>query len=190
MKRYSLLAASLLVMIFAFQGCRGPEGEPGPQGPEGPAGQPGAELLPAVVEIEPVSFTAANNYEVFFALPDELAGYESDVVLVYLLVGTDEVDNNQVDIWRALPWVEPAGSGFFQYGFDYTQLDVRFFLNGNVDLSTLDDTWTQNQIFRVVVLPTERLARKAHVNYESYEEVVKAYGIDESKIIKARPGTR
>lgn len=187
MRRYSLLSALLLAVIFVFQGCRGPEGLPGPQGPEGPRGADGAELLPAVIELQPVSFNAANEYQVYFDLPDDLAGHEADVVLVYLLYNTETINGTTVDVWRALPLVEPAGTGFFQYGFDYTMFDVRLFLNGTVNLSTIDNSWTQNQVFRVVVLPTERLARKADIDLTNYEEVVKAYGIDESKIKTVSP---
>lgn len=178
MRKYSFLTAILLGLTFAFQSCRGPEGLPGPEGPQGPAG---AELLPVVFDVE-ADFTAAGNYRASIGMPDELEVLESDIVLVYLAYDAATVNGNQAIVWRALPQVIPAGEGFFQYNYDYTQYDVEFFLDGNIDLSTLDNTWTQDQLFRVAVLPADKLARKAAVDLTNYEEVVKAYGIDESKI--------
>ncbi len=182
MKRYSLLAASLLALIFAFQGCKGPEGVPGPQGPEGPAGP---ETLPVVFEVE-ANFTEAGKYRQSYNMPDNLKVYETDMVLVYWLYDVVTVNGKQADVWRALPQVipVPASNGFFQYNFDFTQFDLELFLDGTVNLSTLDNSWTQKQIFRVVVLPAVEngKARKAAVDLNNYEEVVKAYGIDEAKI--------
>lgn len=180
MKRYSLLAASLLALIFAFQGCRGPEGLPGPEGPQG---ADGAELLPVVFQVSS-NFTAAGNYRSSYTFTNDFEVYESDVVLVYLAYDVTTVSGKETIIWRALPQVIPAGNGFFQYNYDYTQYDVEFFLDGNIDLSTLDNSWTQNQLFRVAILPAEALARKAAVDLNNYDEVVRAYGIDESKIVK------
>jgi len=179
MRRYTLLSTLLALTVFLFQSCRGPEGVPGPQGPEGP---PGAELLPAVIDVGPINFNAGNNYEAFWDIDADLAGYESDIVLVYLHYSTE----NNVKIYRSLPLVVNHGTGFFQFGFDYTMYDVRFFLAGNVDLSTVSNSWTQNNIFRVVILPAENLTRKAHVDLTNYEEVVKAFNIDESKIKTVR----
>jgi len=34
---------------------------------------------------------------------------------------------------------------------------VSFFLDGTTDLDNLDDAWTQNQIFRVVVVPADNV---------------------------------
>ena len=43
------------------------------------------------------------------------------------------------------------------YNFDFTQNDVRFFLDGTTDFSTLDNVWTQDQVFRVVVVPADNV---------------------------------
>ncbi|MFT4612280.1 MAG: hypothetical protein ACI9OT_001663, partial [Gammaproteobacteria bacterium] len=47
--------------------------------------------------------------------------------------------------------------GVLVYNFDFTQQDVRFFLDGTVDLNSLDSVWTQNQAFRVVVIPADNV---------------------------------
>ncbi len=184
MKRYSLLlATSLLALVFAFQGCKGPEGIPGPQGPEGPQGPAGPEILPVVFDVE-ANFTEAGQYRQAYNMPSNLDVYDTDIVLVYWLYDIVSVDGKQANLWRALPQIVPVPdvNGFFQYNFDFTQYDLELFMNGTVDLSTLDDSWTQKQIFRVAVLPAEPAVRKTAVDLNNYEEMVKAYGIDESKI--------
>ncbi len=136
-----------------------------------------------VFEVE-ANFTAAGNYRQAYNMPANLEVFDTDVVLVYWLYDVVTVNGQQADLWRALPQVVPVPdvNGFFQYNFDFTIHDVELFLNGTVNLATLDNSWTQKQIFRVVVLPAEALARKAAVDFKNYDEVVKAYDIDESKI--------
>lgn len=180
MRRYSLLSALLLAFVFVFQSCRGPEGLPGPQGPEGPAG---AELLPVVFNVS-ANFSESNQFRNSYNFSDDVETLESDVVLVYLAYDEVQVNGVATIVWRALPQVIPVPeiNGFFQYNYDYTMYDVEFFMDGTVDLTTLDGSWTQNQLFRVVVLPADALARKAAVDLNDYQAVVNAYGIDETKI--------
>ena len=59
------------------------------------------------------------------------------------------------------------------------------FMDGNVNLGSLATDWTRNFEFRVVVIPSDPLKRaNAEVDLNNYEEVVKAYNIDESKVKK------
>lgn len=181
MKRFALLSALILGVAFVFQSCRGPEGLPGPQGPEGPAGP---EILPAVFDVS-ATFTAANQYRQSITMPSKLEVYDTDVVMVYLNYDVTTIGGKEAKIWRALPLVVPVNTGFFQYNFDFTQYDVEFFLEGTIDLTTLDNTWTKDQLFRVVVIPADKAPeRKAAVDLSNYDEVAKAYGIDEAKVVK------
>lgn len=191
MRKYNLLAASLMaLLLFAFQACKGPEGAPGPEGPQGPQGPQGPEgptILPAVFDVDNADFIASGNYRVSVNMPSNLEIYPSDVVLVYLAWEVVNIGGNDAVVWRPLPQVVPSGSGFFQYNYDYTMYDVEIFMDGTIDLATLDDSWTQDQIFRIVVVPADFLnARLAPVDYNNYEEVVKAFGIDESKVTKIK----
>ena len=43
------------------------------------------------------------------------------------------------------------------YNYDFTQADVRFFLDGTTNFLTLGPEWTQNQVFRVVVVPADNV---------------------------------
>ncbi len=61
------------------------------------------------------------------------------------------------------------------YNYDFTQNDVRFFLEGS-DLDGLGSEWTQAQVFRVVVLPTLNAGR---VDLSDLDAVMEMYGITE-----------
>jgi hypothetical protein len=123
----------------------------GPQGPPGFDGLDGEIIASSAFEIE-VDFNDANNYEFI-----EAYGFEvlpSDVTLVYILW---ETDNGQ-DIWRLLPQtVYLNDDSTLVYNFDFTQSDVRFFLDGTTDFDALDNVWTQDQVFRVVVVPADNI---------------------------------
>ena len=142
-----------LFTVFAllFIACEGPQGPPGFDGLDGLDGLDGTIIASSAFEIE-IDFNDANNYEFI-----EAYGFEalpSDVTLVYILW---ETDNGQ-DIWRLMPQTTYLNDdSTLVYNFDFTQDDVRFFLDGTADFSTLDDVWTQDQVFRVVVVPADNV---------------------------------
>jgi hypothetical protein len=127
------------------------EGDPGPQGPPGFDGQDGEIIAASAFEII-VDFNSTNNFE--YIEPYGFNVLPSDVTLVYIL--WDTIGGQ--DIWRLMPQTV-----FFDddtnlvYNFDFTQEDVRFFLDGTTDFNTLDTIWTQNQVFRVVVVPADNV---------------------------------
>ncbi len=65
--------------------------------------------------------------------------------------------------------------GVLTYNFDFTQTDVRFFLDGTIDFGILDASYTQNQVFRVVVVPADNVGR---LDYRDLSIVMDAYGIE------------
>lgn len=142
-----------LFTVFAllFIACEGPQGPPGFDGLDGLDGLDGTIIASSAFEIE-IDFNADNNYEYI-----EAYGFEvlpSDVTLVYILW---ETDNGQ-DIWRLMAQTTYLNDdSTLVYNFDFTQDDVRFFLDGTADFSTLDDVWTQDQVFRVVVVPADNV---------------------------------
>lgn len=134
---YLILAfASLFIMS-----CEGDQGPPGPSG---------GLLVSSAFEIE-IDFNAGNNYSDIEAYGFNV--YPSDVTLVYIL--WDTIDGE--DIWRLLSQTVEFEDGTLVYNYDFTQTDVSFFLDGTTDLDNLDDAWTQNQIFRVVVVPADNV---------------------------------
>ena len=155
-----------LVSVFALllTAC---EGEQGPPGFDGLDGLDGEIIASSAFEIE-VDFNTANNFEYiesygFNVLP-------SDVTLVYILWDTI----NGQDIWRLMPQTITFDDGSLVYNFDFTQEDVRFFLDGTVDFNTLDDVWTQDQVFRVVVVPADNIGG---INLSNIDAVLSANNI-------------
>lgn len=145
MKRlFSLFTLFTLI----FTACEGPQGPPGFDGLDGLDGEIIASSAFEIV----IDFNTANDFEYiesygFTVLP-------SDVTLVYILWDTI----NGQDIWRLMPQtVYFDDDTNLVYNFDFTQDDVRFFLDGTTNFNTLDDVWTQDQVFRVVVVPADNV---------------------------------
>ncbi len=140
----------------------GPVGPQGPEGPPGPVGQ--------AFEVEG-SFSEGNDYTQIFEFPGNVEVLQSDIVAVYLLWDVDENTGN--DIWQPLPVSVFFNDGELQYAFDHTVADVKLFLTGDTDLSTVGDEYTQNQIFRVAVLPVDYVQGK-NIDMSNMEEVMGA----------------
>lgn len=119
-------------------------------GDRGPQGEPGINILGQVFEVT-VDFTPGNNYSRLIQFPSNVEVFESDAVLVYLL---EDVING-TDVWSQLPQTFFVDQGTLVYNFDHTFLDVRLFLDGNFDLNTLGSAFTDDQTFRIAVVPSE-----------------------------------
>ena len=159
-----ILTSILLFTALVFTGC---QGDPGPPGPPGIDGADGGIIVSSAYEIQ-IDFDSGNNYE--YIEPYGFDVYPYDVVLVYILW---ETDNGQ-DIWRQLPQTVNFDDGDLVYNFDFTQDDVRFFLDGTTDFGLLDSSWTQGQVFRVVVVPADNVDG---IDTSNLSEVMKAANI-------------
>ncbi|MBV7270508.1 hypothetical protein [Winogradskyella luteola] len=143
------------------------EGDPGPQGPPGFDGRDGI-AIPAAFEIQ-LDFTAP-NYD--FIEPYGFEVLPTDVTLVYI---SWDIDNGQ-DVWRLVPQTVIFDDGNdLVYNYDFTQTDVRFFLEGS-NLDILGPEWTQAQVFRVVVVPADNIGR---LDLSDLDAVMNMYGIEE-----------
>lgn len=147
MKRIIFLMSALALVLTA---CTGDTGPPGPPGFNGLDGLDGGLIVSGAFEIE-LDFTDENNYS--FIEPYGFEVFPSDVTLVYI---EWDVDNGE-SIWRLLPQTVYFDEGILTYNFDFTQQDVRFFLDGTIDFSLLGTEWTDNQAFRVVVVPADNV---------------------------------
>ncbi|MFD2588244.1 collagen-like protein [Croceitalea marina] len=157
MQKIKLLLGSLAVIFF--MSCEGPQGPPGfdgLNGLNGLDGQDGVNILGKVVEVQG-TFSAANDYTISYEFPDTIEVFESDVVLVYLLF--EQVDDpnggDPIDVWRLLPQTRILDQGLLQYNYDHTFFDVNIFLESDFDLTTLPAGDTDDQIFRIAVVPAE-----------------------------------
>lgn len=161
MKRILLMLA--IVGTFAFQGCTVKD-------------QTQVNNLAEVFEVT-TSFSAANSYSRIITLNPPI--YSSDMVLVYRLF---DVVNGE-DVWRTLPQAVYLPQGELDYNFDFTRNDVNIFLDSDFDLTTLSSSWTQSQVFRVVIIPGYFSNKNASsVDFSNYDEVVKRYNLTESQI--------
>lgn len=173
----------LFVSVFALTSCSndgaiGPRGPEGPQGPPGPAGEIGK-----VIDIEG-DFNAGNEYEIFAEFNDlGVEVFETDAVLVYLKVGEDGMaDGQPVEVFRMLPQTYYLDGGILQYNYDFTFFDIAIFLDGTIDPATLDASYTDDQVLRIVVLPAEFAAT---ANTSDMSALLKAMDIQKKDIQKA-----
>jgi hypothetical protein len=177
---YYYMKKLLIPFIFAvgvlFQSCTGP------RGPEGPAGL-NADIA-RTFELEDVNFNAGNDWQIRSEFRNaNLELFDSDVVLAYIL--WDVADGN-TPIWRLMPQAIDMPRGVV-YNFDFTPVDFTVFIDGPDNLLPgLSSTVTQNQTFRVVVIPSDWTQRKSgpSVDFNDYEAVKKHFNLDDSKIQK------
>lgn len=176
----------MFLSVFALTSCSndGAVGPPGPAGPMGPQGPVGEDGFGQVIDVTG-DFTAANNYELFVDFNElGIEVFESDAVLVYLKTGEDgEAEGAPVEVFRILPQTYYVEGGELQYNYDFTYFDVAIFLDGTVDFSTLDASYTDDQVFRIVILPAE-FAATADVS--SMRAVLKGMDIQQNDIKSMR----
>lgn len=151
------LTSILMVAAALFLGaCEGPAGTPG---------MDGDSFIGSVFEVDG-SFTPANNYNIYGTYPSNIVVYDTDVVLVYILWE----QANGLDVWRLLPQTVVLPNGVIQYNYDYTYTDFQIFLEFTIPANELLPAETQNQIFRVAVLPADFVARK-EVNVNDFNTI-------------------
>lgn len=151
-----LLGIVVAALVVSCEGPVGPPGPPGFDGLDGLDGKDGINILGQAIEIEG-TFSFDNNYSIFYEFPQTVEVFESDLVLVYLL--WDQVDDPDggapIDVWRLLPQTRILDQGLLQYNYDHTFLDVNIFLESDFDLGTLLPGDTDNQVFRIAIVPAE-----------------------------------
>jgi hypothetical protein len=172
----------LFISAFALTSCSD-DGPVGPQGPPGENGLDGLDGLGYTFE-ETVTFdyfSDDNLYSAIILISDEIATEhpEADAVLVYRLeVLTDE--DGEFDTWSLLPQNFFIEEGTIQYVYNHTASDVEVIIDGNFDLSNLDAGFTENQTFRVIVIPSRIFS--SGLNLADMEAVMKALDIKEADV--------
>lgn len=159
-----LLLSLFLESCIVSEGPVGPQGPEGPEGPVGPVGQ-GFEVV--------ASFGPSNDYSEIFAFPNGAEVLSTDIVMAYLLWDVDSGTGD--DIWQPLPVSVFFSDGELQYGFDHTLADVKLFLTGDTNLSTVGSGYTQEQVFRIAILPVDYL-QSNDIDLGSMDEVMSAIG--------------
>ncbi|MGS2738401.1 hypothetical protein [Sinomicrobium sp. M5D2P17] len=169
------ILALVLVSALAFVSCEGDQGPPGEDGLDGLQGQ--------VFEIEGVDFVYESEFNLYSA-PFALEEYtnfdilEQDGLLIYRYGDLRDVEGNIVNGWELLPLTAYDGEGrSFQYGFSHAQLDAEIRITSEFDISDLEAGYTQDQIFRFIILPND-WAPEAGLNKNNMEEVLNSLKID------------
>jgi len=170
MKKITLLLA--FIGMISLQSCTVNEDRPTPVD---------NDTISEVFEYTNVDFLP-NSYSVVLDFPHTI--YSSDMVLVYRLSSVYQ----GADVWKLQPetYYFDDGTLDFGYDFDFTKYDVNVFMHG-FDLGGVAAQYRTNQVFRVVVIPAYfgKMA-KGKLDLNDYNAVIKAYHIDESKIIKVK----
>ena len=152
MKKITLVVAAIFAIVLTA--CSGSDGIDGVDGLDG------VNITGSIYEVSG-TFSDENNYELTFEFPNTVEVFESDVVLVYILwEQLDGTDGQPIDVWRLMPQTRLLDQGTLIYNYDHTFVDARFFLDSDFDLSTLQSADTDNQVFRVAILPAEAVNGK------------------------------
>lgn len=171
----------ITLAIFTLGSCT--SDDVGPQGPPGPPGPPGEDGFGIVFDVQG-DFTTDNDHTLFAEFADHTSEevFETDVVLVYLRTGEDgEADGEPVYVWRLLPQTYYVEGGTVQYTYDYTFFDVNILLDSDVELSSLDAAFTDDQVFRIAILPAT-FANDTSMDFSNYNEVMSQLNVDERNI--------
>ena len=166
MKKISLLLSFITVLFISCEGDQGPAGFDGTDG-----------LIGSIFEAE-ITFNSGNGFEDAVDIPTSINVLDTDVVVAFTLNGTDTSGN---DIWEPLPQTLFIDNDILLYGYDFTTSDVRFFLDGTLDFSTLNSDFTDNIIFRIAVIPADAAAS---IDTSNFNEVMSALTINEIGIVQ------
>ncbi|SHI96891.1 hypothetical protein SAMN04488096_106135 [Mesonia phycicola] len=157
MKKLSILVL-LFIAIIGLSSCEGDQGEPG------------INILGSTAEFT-VDFNNSNEFYYEFA-DDGIEVFESDAVLVYRSEEYIDDSSGPIDVWKQMPQTVYFDNGDqLVYNFDHTFFDVRIFLDGDIDLNTISTEYYQNQLFRVVVVPSD-FANDPNNNLETYSDLL------------------
>ena len=176
MKKLLLLLG--IIALATTSGC---------SGPEGPQGATGYSAESEVLEMQHVNFDLdANGYFIRRTFNTMRGGniLNSDNVLIYRMTGTV---NAQTPIWQSIPNRLFLQQGELDYDFDFTQQDFTIMADGTYNLG-LTPAYINDQTFRIVIIPGYFGNRNANasapqVDLTNYNDVIRAYHIDESKMI-------
>ena len=167
MKKITLVLA--FIGMITLQSCTVNEVDDAPQYD--------SDTIAEVFEVT-TSFGPNNNYSRLVTFTPPI--YSSDMVLVYHLY--DVVNGD--DVWRIMPQTYYFDNGVeLDYNFDFTKYYVNLFLDSNDNLNNFSSAWTQNQTFRLVVVPGSfKMSNKG--NFTDYNATIEMLGYKDSKIKK------
>lgn len=191
MKKITLFLGAFLTLFFIS--CEGPQGLDGFDGFDGEDGSNGLNGEPGiqgqVFEVDGINFdyiVADNVYETFLVFSDytRFEVIKEDAILVYRYDGqVDFEDGSSADSWGLIPQNFFLNEGTMQYVPSHTLKDVSILIDGNFNLSNLSTDFIDNQIFRIVIIPSE-VAESAKMDTSDIKAVMRILGLSEEQVIK------
>ncbi|MFC0604426.1 hypothetical protein [Winogradskyella pulchriflava] len=118
-----------------------------------------------------VNFTSSNGYFTGLEIPLNIELLDTDMVLVYRLVG---IDNDGFNVWRPLPEIAYTENGDeFQYNFDHNFdfVDLYLYAPPSFDLGSLSELDRLDQTFRIVILPVD-FVNSSDIDLNDYDSVM------------------
>lgn len=180
MKKIYLLP--LLIGALFFQACEGPMGPPGidgMDGVDGVDGEDGGLFLSTVLETS-VNFTEEEGFQAAF----NLEIYEDDNLMIYKAIGADEEENI---VWMPLPQTLFLEDGLVIYNYYFTSKFFSIFMDSSIPPADLPAEYTNDQYFRIVVIPGQFAEESARIDWNDYRSVMKWLGKEENDIQKIAP---
>lgn len=158
-----------ILVISAVAACRGPRGY---------QGDPGINLLGQTFE-KRVNFgyeSGSNMFSVVVDIPAGIDVYDSDAILVYRLESVPANNGGTIDTYSLIPQEFYLPEGTITYVYNHTANDVELLIDGDFYLGNLGPVFTDNQIFRFVILPSD-WANDQDINIETYSDLLDS-GLD------------
>lgn len=160
------LLTLILCSVFLLSSC----GADGPPGPQGPPGEEGIYIVGKTYEYD-VNFTYFPEENLYSAYLEFPAVEPSDGILVYRMA---LIQNTET--WSLIPQNFFLSQGIIQYVYTHTNDDVELLIDGNFNLSSLGNQYTQAQVFRVIVVPSD-YATTSGVNVRDMSAVMRSLNI-------------
>lgn len=121
------------------------------------------------------TFDASNNYATEVVAPNSIEVLTADVPLVYILDPVKSAGENG-DVWESLPKTFDFGPGQyarFEYNFIFNEktdvASIEITLKSD-DLAALANDITNNQVFRVVIVPSQ-FAQNPNIDLSDFNAV-------------------
>ncbi len=159
MKKISLFAISLSFLMFSCTVDTDDETD--------------FDTIGTTFEIENINFISNNGIDaaVNIVIPDDIPVFSSDVPLVYVL---DPIESFNVgrDVFEPLPrvfFLDNAGFTQYRYNFTFNDdglNDIEIILESE-DFNFLDTDFTLNQIFRIVIVPSQFALDNPNISFDA-----------------------
>lgn len=108
--------------------------------------------------------------------------YPADMILVYRLAGVD----GGLDVWELIPRTIFTDFGAVDFDYNFTTQDIQLVMASDTDLGSIPG-FTQNQVFRVVIIPGwDNSGTAGRMDFSNYENVIKQFNIDDTNIKELR----